>query len=164
MTTLPLRTSFSRRSLLLGLSATALVTSACTVGDWRPSKPPAAGVQTEIGEIKLRNLILVTDEKGSAVLFGSGWTGEGDTLVSVTVTPRDGAAPGDETRTYETNLALPAQTLTPTTVSFSDPRLKAGRTAEVTFRFARQGERTLQVPSLAHTHPDFSAAWAAARS
>lgn len=164
MTNPPRPVPFSRRQMLMGFGAVSLLAAGCTVGEWREDSPPAAGVQTTVGDVTLRNLVIITDDQGQGVLMGAGIAANADTLVSLTLVPHDAAGKAGATRTYPVALSFPAQVLTPTVVKFANPDLKPGMVADLTLRFTAAGHQTLRVPSLANTHPDFAEAWTKAQS
>ncbi|MEZ5086661.1 MAG: hypothetical protein R2722_10540 [Tessaracoccus sp.] len=58
------------KALLAATALTATMAVGCTAGQWEPQAPPAAGVQQDQDGIKVRNLLIVTDEAGNAVLEG----------------------------------------------------------------------------------------------
>ncbi|MDO4785277.1 MAG: hypothetical protein Q3997_09370 [Propionibacteriaceae bacterium] len=164
MTNPPRLVSFSRRQLLAGFGVASLLAAGCTAGDWREEAPPAAGVQATVGDVTLRNLILVVGDRGESVLMGSGVAASADTLVSVRLTPHDAAGNAAPARTYAAGVSFPAQALTPATVRFANADLKPGMVADLTLSFDKAGQQTLRVPSLASTHPDFAEAWTKAQS
>ena len=155
---------FSRRQMLMGFGTVSLLTAGCTAGEWREDAPPAAGAQTTIGDVTLRNLVLVIDNQGQGVLMGAGIAASADTLASLTLVPHDAAGKAGVARTYPVGLSFPAQVLTPAVVKFANPDLKPGMIADLTLHFTTAGHQTLRVPSLANTHPDFAEAWTQAQS
>lgn len=163
MSNLPTRTTMRRRSLVAGLGLAALLATGCTAGDWREASPPAAGVQLNVGDMKLRNLVVVTDDKGSAVLFGAGLSPVDDALTGMAIVPFDANSKPGEPQITKAQVTFAKNVLTPTDIAFSDPALKAGLTASVTLQFDKAGTGTVVVPTLASTHPDFKDAWAKLR-
>lgn len=155
-------TNQPRFAIRLAVSAgiAAALLSGCTAGDWREAAPPAAGVQAEASTIKVRNLVLVANELGEAVLFGAGVSPTADVLTSVTVSPIDNVGKASQARQTLTNISFAKNELTQTNVKITDRDLKPGLTASVTLRFDNAGETQRIVPILASTHPDFKEAYA----
>lgn len=151
-----------RRSALLACALPLLFLAGCNNPGWVPNEAPAAGVELVFGQVNLRNLVLVTDEQGEAVLFGAGSSTGDDRLIGLVVVPINANNEAQAPKSVPQDLPFKANDLTQTNLLITDPALQAGLTAQVTFIFSSSGNDTVTVPILPSDHPDFSAAYASA--
>ena len=71
MTNLPSRVAGARLArLVAGCLAALVLLSGCTTSGWIPDSPPAAGVGVTQGDLEVRNLLIVTSDRGEGVLMG----------------------------------------------------------------------------------------------
>lgn len=152
----------SARRLVTGLLAAAAVTLTvgCTEGDWRYEAPPAAGLQTDSGDAKVRNLLIVSDESGQGILLGAVATNTSDTVTTITLAPH-GAQDAEPTiidinEKVTRNNSL---TLEPETTKFEAPGLELGRTADVLIEFKNGQAISMEAPVYSSEHPDFAETW-----
>lgn len=156
----------SRAAALVAAAAVAVALSACTASAWVPDAPPAAGVQTDVGGIKLRNVMVVSDEQGAAVVAGGISSRDTDNAVTgITVA----AEKADATFSQPQNVAFTADipkgrtvTLDWSQTAFTDPALRLGKLAEVAVTFSDGTTASVKAPIYSATHPDFKDAYAAA--
>ncbi len=124
---------------------------------------PAEGVNSSVGSVMVRNVLIVADNTGRGVLSASVATYGDDTLTGVTGTPQksDGSL-GSPLVVTSTGLpaTLAANTLTvltdaPVRIAVTSPDLKPGLLADVTLTFAKAGPVTLVAPVLSSDEPEF---------
>lgn len=126
----------------------ALALSGCGIGfQTLQQYTPAEGVNRDVANVKVRNVLIIADNTGQGVLSGSVVSVVDDTLTGVTGTPQksDGAL-GSPLVVTSTGLplALPANNLVvltnpPVRVAVTSPDLKPGLLADVTLTFAKAG-------------------------
>ena len=146
-----------------GLVALAVSLSGCTAGQWEYGAPPAAGVQTDQGGLKLRNFVVVSDKSGEAILVG-GITSRDEanevTAIGVTAQAEDGSFGAQQVVEFSEQIPRgQTVTLDGTRTKFTDPDLILGRLASVTVGFADGQTASLQVPVYSSEHADFAEAW-----
>lgn len=156
---------WTRRGLTWLAAATITVglTVGCTQGDWRYESVPAAGVQADAADAKVRNLMIISDDQGQAMLLGAVATTDPVTLVGVTIATMNDDGTLGETNPIDLNEEIPAEGIflfEPEALQFQDPGLVLGRTAQVEVVFADSRRVTLEVPIYSSEHPDFSDSWA----
>lgn len=151
------------------LAATALATflaTGCTAGQWEHDAPPAAGVQQEQDRIKARNVLIIADDQGKAVLEG---TIAADRAFALTTAGFAAERPdgtwGEATSLPFTGEAAKGKSLAlgGPAFAFQSPDLSPGRLASVGLNFDDGTQLTLDVPVYAATHPDFAEAWTKAQ-
>ncbi len=157
----------SRLTALVASAALAVSLSACTASGWQEEAPPAAGAQTDVGGLKLRNFMIVSDEAGDAIVAG-GITSrdEAAEVVGISVAPQaeDGSFGTAQTIAYTADLAKGATvTLDGADTLFSDPALILGRNATITVAFADGQSAAVEAPVYSSEHPDFAEEWSAAQ-
>lgn len=162
-------TTPSRRlAAVVASAACAVALSGCTQGHWVYEAPPAAGVQADDGGLKLRNILIVSDANGEAILLGGIASRDASTAVSgITVAPegKDGAF-GNPTRVNVSEDIPKGRTvyLDGSSTRFDDPALELGRLAQVTVTFSTGESVEVKAPVMSSTHPDFAEAWKSAQS
>lgn len=126
----------------LGLAAllvVAALSAGCTVGDWSYDSPPAAGVQVDQDGLKVRNLMIVADETGLALLQGTITATETTSLIGVAVAPltANGELAGPTNIGLVTDPILPAEPLQidGSSAVFENPDLQPGGLAVVAMEF-----------------------------
>lgn len=155
-----------RTAAIVATAALAVSLGGCTAGQWVETVPPAAGVQTTEGGIKLRNFVVLSDGEGTGMILG-GITSRDEPAEIVGL----GYSAELEDGTFGELMAVPFSasiaegktiTLDGAETSFSSTDLQLGRLAEVAV-VLDSGERvSLLVPVMSSEHPDFAEAWAAA--
>ncbi len=155
---------WTRRGLtwLAAAVITVGLTAGCTQGDWRYESVPAAGVQADAADAKVRNLMIISDPDGQALLLGAVAATEPVTLTGVTIAVinEDGTF-GDATA-IDLNREISAEgiyTFEPENLQFVDPGLLLGRTAQVDVVFSDGRRASLEVPIYSFEHPDFAETW-----
>ena len=153
----------SRLTALVASAALAVSLSACTASGWQEEAPPAAGAQTDVGGLKLRNFMIVSDEAGDAIVAG-GITSrdEAAEVVGISVAPQAEDGSFGAQQVVEFSEQIPrgqTVTLDGTRTKFTDPDLILGRLASVTVGFADGQTASLQVPVYSSEHADFAEAW-----
>lgn len=159
-----------RRRVGTSLAALALVVglaSGCTAGDWRYDSPPAAGVQTDAGPIKVRNLMVLADTEGEGLLLGSIFTTRGVTLMAVAVSAEeDGGTfaepvPVDLTGDVSVNDGLQ---LGGKDSLVEGAKLREGLLARVMMQFSDGTTAAVEAPVVSSEHADYKEAWAQAQA
>ncbi len=124
---------------------------------------PAEGVNAQVGTVKVRNLVLVSDASGKGYVSASLVSSANDTLVKVSGTPTllNGSAGVPLTVSGGTPVPLSANKLAvltePTaTLQVSSPDLKPGLLASVTLEFASGSHQTIQTPVLSVKDPIYA--------
>jgi hypothetical protein len=138
---------------VVAISALTL-TSSCSLFNPRETTgayAPADGVPADIGTVALRDLVLITDGKDTAVLAGSALN-TGDEKVTVQFSPQGESttaaeAPEIELEAHE-QLNLASEGL-----QFKNVTTKPGRLLPVAVRSSVGGTTMLRVPVLAATGP-----------
>lgn len=143
------------------LTVVALFTTACAAPQTNIPYTPAAGVNTDLSGMKVRNLVIV-EKDGSGALSGALLSATDDTLTSIAgaADKADGTTLSQPT-SQPVGLAVPANRLVKldaATAPITYQGLTAGMTATVRLTFARAGTVQLTVPVLSGDHADFSAA------
>lgn len=112
---------------------------------------PADGVPADIGKLALRDLVLVSDGEGTAVLSGSAInTGNDELTVQLTPQGQDGAAAGGS----EIELGPREQVnLATKGLQFSGVEAKPGRLLPVAVQSSAGGTQIVRVPVLGATGP-----------
>lgn len=147
------------RTLLAAAALTAVLATGCTAGDWSYDSPPAVGTQADAGPVKARNLVLVTDEAGQAVLLGTITASENVTLQGGVVTPEDANGGNSESVALVVAGEIPrdgALKLDASNAMVEGADLLPGRLANLTLRFEGGTELTLDVPVYSTEHADFA--------
>lgn len=125
---------------------------------------PAEGVNTSVGQVQVRNVLVIADSTGQGLVSASLVTYADDTLTAVAGTPHkvDGSA-GSPLVVTATGLPLtmPTNTLfvltdAPLRIAVSSPDLKPGLLAEVTLTFAKAGQVKVVTPVLSSDEPEFA--------
>lgn len=152
---------FSRRSLTLA-SAAALAMgalSACTSVGVVDPYTPGIGTETQVGETKLRAMVIVETGEGKGLLTGAIAAEEDDTLTSIKGQSTDAALDDNGNLTInQLTLEAPSSKLVKLAdkkITVSGEKLKAGLYARLTFAFEKAGDVTLLVPVVAKDHPDY---------
>ena len=142
--------------------------SACTTAGWVPEAPPAAGVQTDAGGLKLRNFLVIADGEGAAMITGGIASRDAATeVVGLGVAPETTDNTFGDQQAIRINEEIgQGQTITldGTETRFEDDALQLGRLALVSVAFSDGQIVSLEVPVLSSDHPDFAEAWAAAHA
>lgn len=124
---------------------------------------PAQGVNSDVGQVRVRNLVIVADAAGQGVISASLITYADDTLTAVGGTPHksDGSA-GSPLVVTATGLPLQLSTETlvvlteaPLKLAVSSPDLKPGLLAEVTMDFTKSGRLTIVAPVVNSAQPEY---------
>ncbi|HOQ54031.1 MAG TPA: hypothetical protein PLF56_10505 [Micropruina sp.] len=143
----------------------ALALTGC-IAQFQTSQPytPGEGVNLQVGQVKVRNLMVIADASGQGVLSASAVSYADDTLTAVSGTPHkaDGT-PGSALVVTSTGLplAMPANTLfiltdSPLRVAVTSPDLKPGLLAEITLTFAKAGDVKALAPVVSSSEPEYS--------
>ncbi|HMR48550.1 MAG TPA: hypothetical protein PKE40_05340 [Arachnia sp.] len=153
------------KALLAATALAATLATGCTAGQWEPQAPPAAGVQQEEDGVKARNVLIVSDEQGNAVLQG---TVTADRAFVLTAAGFSAEQPdGTWSEAVELPIAGEAEKGKPLTFggsefAFQSPDLHPGLLARVGLSFDEGVKLMLDVPVYDASHPDFATAWAEA--
>lgn len=121
---------------------------------------PADGVNVNVGDVMVRNLVIVVTEPGEGVLLGTLVTHQTDTLDSVkgvALSPNGepaGALQVTSTGTVTVNPTEPLLLLDKG-IRVSSTNLRAGLTARVELTFAKGGTVTTNVPVLDKQSPEY---------
>lgn len=152
-----------RSAALVASAALALSLSGCVASAWEYESPPAAGSQTDLAGLKLRNFMIIADEAGEAMLVGAITArDEADSVTAMAYAPEtsDGSfgtvqelAFAHDIRKGETIY------LDGTAIQFSDPQLLVGRLARLQVAFDSGNIAQLDIPVMSSTHRDFVQAW-----
>ncbi len=154
----PLRRFALPASTLLALSLAGCGMNAQTLQAYTPG----AGVNVDAPGVKVRNLLVIADNAGKAVLSTTVFTQQPDTLSSVTVQAHtlDGSDAGAVQVTASPLNLQPntANVLTAPTpaVKLSSANLKPGLTAQVTLVFGSGAQVSTNVPVLGSNNPDYA--------
>lgn len=140
-----------------------IFTAGCTEGSWRYESPPAAGVQADVEDAKVRNFMVISDEAGQALVLGTVAAMDSTELLGLTVSALDdeGAASGEPAQ-IELNEPIGSYgsvTLEGSSTKFDDPDLQLGRLANVTVYFSDGRNVSVETPIYSSEHPDFREAW-----
>lgn len=158
----------SRLTALVATAALAVSLSACTASAWVQDAPPAAGTQTDVGGLKLRNFMVVSDEAGDAVILGGISSRDAAAQVagiSVAAQAEDGTFGTAQNVAYTADLNKGGTViLDGAETRFTDPDLILGRLATVSVAFADGQTASLEAPIYSSEHPDFAEAWTEAQS
>lgn len=156
----PLRVRTATAAVVLG-AALALTGCGLNAQTLQPYTP-AHGVNVDDGAVKVRNLLIVADDKGHGVLSGSFTTDKSDVLAAVagTALRADGTkgstltVTGAPVKLTENGLAVLTASDNPIRVQGAD--LKPGLLAEVQLTFGSGLAKTVTVPVLSTTDPIYS--------
>lgn len=154
-----------RRRVGTTIAALALVVgvaSGCTAGDWRPESPPAAGVQQDAGSVKVRNLMVLTDDEDQGLLLGSVFTTEPVEITRVAVSAEQSDGTFGEPVPVGISADVPVESglmLGDDDSRVEGAALEAGLLAQVSFAFSDGTTMTMQTPVLAAEHDDYQLAW-----
>lgn len=159
-----MRQPMRRAAALVATAALAISLSACTDGHWVPEAPPAAGAQADLDGFKLRNIGVIADTTGEAILTGAIASRDESVEVagiSVAAQLEDGSF--GEPALVPFSASIPrGKTLLlegePT--KFTDAELLPGRLAQVQVQFNTGETVALEAPVISSEHPDFTDAWA----
>lgn len=147
----------------LATAAFALTTfSGCTAGDWRYDAPPAAGVQEDVDDAKIRNVMVVSDDQGQAVLLGSVASTQPVELGGIQVAAEAEDGGYGMPVNIEVNASLHRDgihKLEGSDTQFENPELLLGRLAQVTFLFADGRSAVVQAPIYSSDHVDYAEVW-----
>ena len=152
-----------RTAAIIAAAALALSMSACTRAGWLPDSPPAAGVQADDGGLKLRNIVVVSDDSGEAVLLGGIHSRDDAAEVTgITVAAEAGfenyGQPVD--LGYSESISRGATIyLDGSETAFSNPALQLGRLAEVNVTFGDGTSMSVHTPVMSSEHEDFAEAY-----
>lgn len=155
--------------VLIAAMGTALLLSGCGFGA-QTLQPytPAKGVNAQVGDVKVRNLVVVSDDSGEGYLSASLVSPTNDTLVKVSGHPimLNGSAGTPLTVQGGIPVALTANRLVvltePTaTLRVSSPDLQPGLLASITLEFASGAHEAIQAPVLSPEDPVYSTVSAA---
>ncbi|MFV0429358.1 MAG: hypothetical protein ACK5KO_08035 [Arachnia sp.] len=161
------RSRFAQRLLIATMATLSLLAVGCTAGDWDASVPPGAGVQADSGPVKVRNLLVISDEDGNAVVSGVITASEAVTLQGVVLaaTKVDGTAGEGVAVDFSAPIARgKAIALAGPEVAFVDPELTPGLLAHVTLGFDDGTRVLLEAPVVSAEHDDYAQAWADAQA
>lgn len=123
---------------------------------------PADGVNFDVGQVKVRNLMILSRAPGEGYLSATLVASEADALVGVsgTAITVDGSDGTPITATLPAPIALEpgrAVVLTDQTlIVLRSADLKAGLTASLTLQFRTAGETTVRVPVVDGNQPDYA--------
>jgi hypothetical protein len=156
----PVKRRFPAKSTLRRAAASVVAVSALTLtsgcATFNPVQTneqyvPADGVPADIGKVALRDLVLVSDGKGAAMLAGSA-INTGTEKVSVQVSPQGEG--GAQAAGAQLDLGPREQvSLATKGLKFSDVTAKPGRLVPVAVRSSDGGTTVVQVPVLTATGP-----------
>lgn len=136
-----------------------LAGSACTVQDWRYDIPVAVGAQADSGPVKARNILLVTDDDGKAVLLGSVAASEAVTLTHIAIQPEtaDGSLGEVVAVPLPAEVDVPAgEVLNLEGTPVTGIELLPGRLAMVALQFSDGAQVTLDAPIMTRDQPDYA--------
>ena len=160
----------TRRRLGTSLAALALVVglaSGCTAGDWRYDSPPAAGVQADAGDVKVRNLMVLADDAGEGLLLGSVFSTQPLELSMVGVAGEQPDGTFSQPVAIDLAAAVPVNgglTLGDSSSRVEGADLVQGRVAKVMMQFSDGTTATIEAPVMSSTHPDYEEAWEKAQA
>lgn len=149
-------------SLTAAAAFTVALSAGCTVGDWRYDAPPAAGVQADANDAKARNIVVISDDAGQAILLGSVVVTQPASVAQISVTALDDQDAPGQTHVFEINADLPFEgvhKLEAANTQFTLPDLLLGRLAEVVVTMGDGRAITMQAPIHSSEHPDFAEEW-----
>jgi len=125
---------------------------------------PAQGVNQNVGQVMVRNLVVIADTTGRGVVSASLVSYADDTLSAVAGVPQksDGTA-GSPLVVTTTGIPLTVTantlfvlTLPPVRISVTSPDLKPGLLAEVTLTFAKAGPLKAMAPVVSSEQPEYT--------
>ena len=143
----------------LGLGAL----SGCTVGDWNADAPPAAGVSQETTSAKIRNVMVVADDQGQAIVLGAVYGIEALELGGIQVAAEAEDGQYGMPVNVETQASIgrgKMHVLSAEETQFENPELQLGRLAQVTLIFSNGEQTTLQAPVYSYEHTDYAETFA----
>lgn len=149
-------------SLTAAAAFTVALSAGCTVGDWRYDAPPAAGVQADANDAKARNIVVISDDAGQAILLGSVVVTQPATVAQVSITALDDQEAPGQTHVLDVNAELPYEGVhkfEPEATQFSLPDLLLGRLAAVVVTLEDGRAISMQAPIHSSEHPDFAEEW-----
>ncbi len=141
--------------------------SGCTAGDWRYESPPAAGVQTDEGTVKVRNLMVLADSEGEGLLLGSVFSTQPLDLSMVSVAGEQSDGTFAEPVAIDLSAAVPVNgslILGDSSSRVEGADLLEGRVAKVMMQFSDGTTATIDAPVMSSTHPDYEEAWEKAQA
>lgn len=147
------------RTLLAAVAVTTVLAAGCTAGDWSYNSPPAAGTQSDAGPVKARNLVLVTNDAGEAVLIGSLAASETVALQGGVITPETEDGGRGQSTALVTTGEIPRDgvlQLDASNAMIEGAQLLPGRLAEVQLQFDDGTQLALDVPVFSTEHEDFA--------
>lgn len=152
-----------RTAALVATAALAVSLSGCTAGQWEYAAPPAAGVQTDDGGIKLRNFVVLSDGDGTGMILGGiASRDEPAEVVGLGYAAEKADGSYGELNAVQFTASIPAGKtiiLDGAETTFDSSELLVGRLARVAV-VLKNGQRiSLLVPVLSADHPDFAQAW-----
>lgn len=157
--------------LIAGIGSALLLTGCGFNAQTLQPYTPAEGVNAQVGTVKVRNLVLVSDESGKGYVSASLVSSVNDALVKVSGAPvlLSGAAGAPLTVSGGTPVALTANTMAVLTeptakVEVSSPDLRPGLLASVTLEFSSGSRETIQTPVLSVKNPNYATVSPAPRS
>ena len=152
------------RAALAGLGSLALALSATSCGmDVQTNKPytPAIGVNFDVGDVQVRDLMILSRTPGQGILSGTLTSNAEDTLIGVSgnAYKSDGSDGSPLTVTVVPVKVAPATPVVLTkrsllTVTSAD--LQAGLTAKMVLRFSKAGEVTTNAPVVDANLPQYA--------
>lgn len=121
---------------------------------------PADGVNTEVGAVQIRNLMVLSKTDGEGFLSASISSSQNDSLtgVSGTVIKSDGSTGATLTATIPSAVTLNAGaavvlTNEPAFITLKGDGITPGLTVDLTLQFSSAGATTLRVPVVDADHP-----------
>ncbi len=157
-----------RRPVIAVAAALALTLSGCVASAWQYDSPPAAGTQVDVGGLKLRNFLIIADDRGEAMLVGAITArDEADSVVTMAyASERDDGSFGQGTEVQFAQDIRKGQTvyIDGSSTQFSDDTLEVGRMAKLQVLFSSGSVAELQVPVMSSKHKDFEQTWAEAHA
>lgn len=147
---------------VLGALAVLTFTVGCTAGSWDYDVPPAAGIQLDDGDVKVRNLLVVADEAGSGLLLGSIFSTNPSEVTGVAIAAEQADGSYTDAVTLKVSEKLtPNQPLQLEGATFlvKDANLQQGLLAKVAIQLGGEQVITAEVPVIAASHADFAASW-----
>lgn len=148
------------RIVVAGLGAALLLTGCGFNAQTLQPYTPAQGVNVDTGDVKVRNLVLVSDDEGRGIVSASLISSRADQLTGIQGTPiKDDGTPGAPlTVSGGEPVDLPANQLVVLTnpqpvLSVSSPDLEPGMIADLTLTFASGATTSLRAPVMGYDDP-----------
>lgn len=151
---------------LAALTLTTVLASGCTASAWRYDAPSGAGVQTDAGPVKARNILVVANDEGTGVLLGSLAASSAVELTAARIT----AEPTGETKPAPVDLSVTGKipaggvlNLESEKVVAKDAGLVPGQLAQVALLFNDGTQITVTTPVMSAEHDDYAQAFKGAQ-